>query len=195
MQGLPVVVYQDEDLETAAAGVVLVAQDGQLVAAHRHADRLRGDPVAALRGPVAHVVAQINLRRAPFPGGGQQALRHHGRLLALPATVEGQRRRLAIAPLGTETAHDIRYLPLAEGIRLGHPLGSQDQLALQAPHAARETLAIQGIYQRIAGEIGVATLRAAGMQPQRSEIAVESRGIAQVAPGCQHVRAVGKVGR
>ena len=34
--------------------------------------RLRGDPVAALRGPVAHVVAQINLRRAPFPGGGQQ---------------------------------------------------------------------------------------------------------------------------
>lgn len=119
MQGLPVVVYQDEDLETAAAGVVLVAQDGQLVAAHRHADRLRGDPVAALRGPVAHVVAQINLRRAPFPGGGQQALRHHGRLLALPATVEGQRRRLAIAPLGTETAHDIRYLPLAEGIRLG----------------------------------------------------------------------------
>ena len=62
MQGLPVVVYQDEDLETAAAGVVLVAQDGQLVAAHRHADRLRGDPVAALRGPVAHVVTQIYLR-------------------------------------------------------------------------------------------------------------------------------------
>ena len=41
MQGLPVVVYQDEDIETAAAGVVLVAQDGQLVAAHRHADRFR----------------------------------------------------------------------------------------------------------------------------------------------------------
>ena len=139
MQGLPVVVYQDEDIETAAAGVVLVAQDGQLVAAHRHADRLRGDPVAALRGPVAHVVTQINLRRAPLPGGCQQALRHHGRLLALPATVEGQRRRLAIAPLGTETAHDIRYLPLAEGIRLGHPLGSQDQLALQRlmPHEKR----------------------------------------------------------
>lgn len=72
MQGLPVVVYQDEDLETAAAGVVLVAQDGQLVAAHRHADRLRGDPVAALRGPVAHVVAQINLRRARFREGANR---------------------------------------------------------------------------------------------------------------------------
>ena len=123
----PVVVYQDEDLETAAAGVVLVAQDGQLVAAHRHADRLRGDPVAALRGPVAHVVAQINLRRAA--SGGGQALRHHGRLPALPATVEGQRRRLVIAPSALKTARDIRYLPLAEGIRLGfHPLGSQDRL-------------------------------------------------------------------
>lgn len=68
MQQLPVVVDQHVDGETAATGVVDVAQHGQLVSPHRDADILRRNPVVVV-GILARVEANPE-ERLHRPGGG-----------------------------------------------------------------------------------------------------------------------------